>query len=661
MKINEQWDRFIGLYENDKMDKDNIYATSHRRINEQLDSLYYKNESYLDITNTMIDDAKQWSNNSNIIMMYPTEDLDNLYNRYLDQTNDNKRKADWKAMELYGMDNEQLYIMLKNNHTSIINISNDDNNYSLSNKLIDIETQDSSSFIESAYKKYNEGKIINKINSNFKNDTIKWEFIYAPYFNPNEIIQLEGFYSNNVSPKCIEIFNEYRDYYYGYNNNFNIMEWNNEIDKINHKIKLESNSQNINNLKQDLIMLGWNPEIQYTPENQIKAKQRLENIINESYKGFKLYNLNSLYQQFIDTDDTPIAESAKDALYPVHIVLVKGSSLFSNVTTKVTNGPFSHAAICTTNNFDKLYSFNMNTGNKKGGLSLESIKNYPSDNRLGVYSFFIKKEQWEKLNNNIQYMVDNIKNTSYSFLNILALPFSNINLNMPESLICSQFVDKMLKLSNINITNISSDKVTPNYLYDTVIKNSKVYKIYDGKVKDFNNNKINKFINSIKHNAKRMDESGILVDIKNEYSLATISEARLAPIQFSDNGDLLISKPDSVIDLNAEYFNSHKLLIEYGKSNNMNGMKYELCRLYFINYILEKRIYSNKFSSNKSDYIKTRARVLNDFNKYLKIVLAKDNNFNFAKYYEDSPFYHNTIEVKNTTLSSIKKIINSIL
>lgn len=80
-----------------------------------------------------------------------------------------------------------------------------------------------------------------------------------------------------------------------------------------------------------------------------------------------------------------------------------------------------------------------------------------------------------------------------------------------------------------------------------------------------------------------------------------------------------------------------------------------------MNYILEKRIYSNSLLSNKENNIKTRARILNDFNKYIKIVLKAQPNFNFAEYYEASQFYPHTVEVKASTITKLKDIFNYIL
>ena len=51
----------------------------------------------------------------------------------------------------------------------------------------------------------------------------------------------------------------------------------------------------------------------------------------------------------------------------------------------------------------------------------------------------------------------------------------------------------------------------------------------------------------------------------------------------------------------------------YEKVNNIEGMKYELARLYYMNYILEKRIYSNSLLSNKENNIKTIKKYVKEY------------------------------------------------
>ena len=154
------------------------------------------------------------------------------------------------------------------------------------------------------------------------------------------------------------------------------------------------------------------------------------------------------------------------------------------------------------------------------------------------------------------------------------------------------------------------------------IKN--IYKLFEGKVKDFNTKKINKILDVLTQNAKLMKKN-----IKNENAIqkATIIaetytipeelnfiyesgikpyvdpdiillEVKEFPVQFDDDGNLLIQKIDT-LDFNAEYAKSHKLLLNYEKFNNLDGIKYELSKLWFMNTVLEKRIYSGKYKDKE--------------------------------------------------------------
>ena len=172
--------------------------------------------------------------------------------------------------------------------------------------------------------------------------------------------------------------------------------------------------------------------------------------------------------------------------------------------------------------------------------------------------------------------------------------------------------------------------------------------------KDFDSKKAKKLLDKLSRTAKTVNENTI-----NNYIAPVVVEARKANIEVRDNGDVLLTNP--FVDFDAEYMASHKLLMQYYKSNNIEAMKYELARLYYMNYILEKKLYHNKFLMNKEKNIKTRARVLNDFNKYIKVVLKAEQNFNFGEYYEQSPFYPHTVEVTGSTVNAVKDVFKYIL
>ena len=120
-------------------------------------------------------------------------------------------------------------------------------------------------------------------------------------------------------------------------------------------------------------------------------------------------------------------------------------------------------------------------------------------------------------------------------------------------------------------------------------------------------------------------------------------------IRFNKKGDLLWVKDPAEIDYASAWKESHELLKEYDKSKNYEGMKYELARMWFIsNNILAQKGSSKYFKSKQMK--DTRALAMNDFKKYLKVVIEHEKDFNFTQYYEESGFKQNTIRVPGATL-----------
>ena len=151
----------------------------------------------------------------------------------------------------------------------------------------------------------------------------------------------------------------------------------------------------------------------------------------------------------------------------------------------------------------------------------------------------------------------------------------------------------------------------------------------------------------------------------NEMIETMIHESKDLPIKFDNYGNLLITKPNDV-DLDKEYFESHRLLLAYEENENIDGIKFELCRLWYLNNIAENRIYTSKLSAAEIKKINiSRGRILNDFNKYIKVVLKKDKNFNFNNFYSKSKFDDKQIRVNRSTLkfsfSYLKQLLKHIL
>lgn len=484
---------------------------------------------------------------------------------------------------------------------------------------------------------------------------LNWPSIECPFFTDDEIEELKDYYSESGTESYHDYFNEITEpakkppkKSYG-----------TKIIELQNQLKNAETQEGIDSIKQRLIDLGWNPEIEYTKETQIMARNRFIKLMTEKMNNTDIIDIQSFIEDS-SLDEIPIKEykSSKlsSNLYPVSIVFIQGDQFVSGIIQKITDCDFSHAALALDGDFTKLYTFNFDNNIKfGGGFSLESIKNYPKENRLGIYTFFVNNDDYNKIQEKLQYTLNNIKNTTYSSIGLILFPFKNIRFDMPEQMICSQFVDACMKMIDVDITNTYSSKVSPAMLYRSSINNAKIYKTYDGKVKDFNESKVSKTLKNIAYSAKRIkSESSFFgfIDIM-------VTEARKLPIEVRANGDVLLTNP--IPDFDAEYMASHKLLVQYDKAGNIEPMKYELARLYYMNYVLEKKLYHNKFLINKEKNMKTRARILNDFNKYIKVILKAQPEFNFGEYYEGTPFYPHTVEVSGSTVQAVKSIFKYIL
>ena len=493
--------------------------------------------------------------------------------------------------------------------------------------------------------------------SDYEKDRIlNWPSIECPFFTDEEIEQLKDYYDESGTESYHDYFNENTSTIIN-SNHMNEPNMNTNISYSQRVIQLQDKMDNtinpyeIDSIKQNLIDIGWNPEIKYTPESQIMARERFIKLNNQKATQVDIIDIQPLIEKMDYIDN--IDEANAERLYPVSVIFIQGDKPHSAIISKVTGCDYSHSAIALDGEFTKLYSFGVNDIKMGGGFTIESVKKYPQNNKLAIYSFFVKKDDYDKLSNRFQDYLLDIKNTTFSRIGLVTFPFKHIDFTNSRTMICSQFVDTCLKLINADMSGTKSSKTSPARLYGAMNKNVKVYKTYEGVCKDFDDKKTRKALIKLSKTAKVVNESES-INIE-----PLITEARKANIEIKDNGDVLLTNP--LIDFDNEYMSSHKLLMQYDKSNNIEAMKYELSRLYYMNYILEKKLYHNKFLINKEKNMKTRARVLNDFNKYINVVLKAEPTFNFGEYYEQSPFYPHTVEVKGSTVNAIKDILKYIL
>ena len=251
------------------------------------------------------------------------------------------------------------------------------------------------------------------------------------------------------------------------------------------------------------------------------------------------------------------------------------------------------------------------------------------------------------------------------------------------------------KKINMFISDKPSGLVTPKDIYTS--KSKYIYKIYEDNITKYNNKKVDnligKLINSNARESKDIISESVLIesvsdeitldkllvldknikylseDNKTIYNLHLKEKINIyyynevtSPIVKFDNEGNLIMRSLKKINFESEYNKSHKLLNIYKKEGDIEAIKYEISRLWYINSLIEAKIYVN--SSDKKENIElknTRARILNDFNTFLKIVVAKEKDFNFDKYYNDTPFSNNAIIIDKNSIKYGTKMVKDII
>nr|DAT21440.1 MAG TPA: hypothetical protein [Caudoviricetes sp.] len=120
--------------------------------------------------------------------------------------------------------------------------------------------------------------------------------------------------------------------------------------------------------------------------------------------------------------------------------------------------------------------------------------------------------------------------------------------------------------------------------------------------------------------------------------------------EFDNKGNLFVKNFLKNKNYQATYMESHRLLMEYDRAKNIEAMKYELAKMYYLNLKITEDLTKEDRTKKDKELVKIRARVLNDFHKYLKVVLKNDRQFNFSNYYQRSEFCDDSFVITAPTL-----------
>lgn len=207
----------------------------------------------------------------------------------------------------------------------------------------------------------------------------------------------------------------------------------------------------------------------------------------------------------------------------------------------------------------------------------------------------------------------------------------------------------------------SSQSLFEKILYDTILHdllwNSK-FDPNDPRIKEINMQRISNKVYSTQRDLTTLTEASSITKVLSDEEF--IDDEKILVLD-KIGYELIEKKYDA--DLNNIYFDSIKILELY-KGNNIE-VKRELCKLYFINELLEsKYIFNNDLSiKDKENYALAtalRSNILQDFKFYLNYILYTETGFNFDELYTYTPYYK-VFKLERERIKNSREIINSLL
>ena len=439
--------------------------------------------------------AEDWYNKHNVPIMLPHQTWDQckkMYKALKQRRIFWQRRSDEAAMLFFGMTNEQIYRRLKSHFTQDGKVSDKETvvtedvtvleNYGLRNSLVLINE----------YMKHKLGPVdiyrLKKISEYFKPKKIDLSYMITEgvYFTPDEIYDRMGTYDNHALAAYRPWLEEYNLIFNGIQSE-KFMGLGLERVKLLQKFGLDDSPKG----KETKLRLGWNPEIPYNEHTIKLAHNRLRRILNERFSNIDIVDLSEL----VECCDDTINESLAVRLRPMSIIFKRTKTSFiNNAIAKATNSFWAHAAMSFDPALRTMYTFDM----RDGGFATEDIKRYAPGTIVNVICCFISDNAYNRVNIEIRQYIRNKKETSYGFQNFISCLTGKANENT-KSMVCSNFVDYMMKIGEISPTDKSWSTMHPGKLRRAIASNKKkrFYNIYKGPIEEYNSSKVMLYLSQV--------------------------------------------------------------------------------------------------------------------------------------------------------------------
>ena len=380
--------------------------------------------------------------------------------------------------------------------------------------------------------------------------------------------------------------------------------------------------------------------------NKINESENLLNNYKEYKKEMELLNEYNI--------------SKDESLIPIFIILSKTDTPLGKAIRTISKTPYSHVSISLDRDLSFMYSMGRADKNSPilGGFAVETLKGtfmeFRKESKIKVNTLFVEKYKAEKLKHIIDFYILRGKKLRYSIKGLVAYLFS-MDYIRDDYYFCSQFVNDILLEAGIKLIDKPSTQIHPMDFDVDNVKNSLYFNLYEGISDNYNDN-------IIRNNLNRIINRDIKIknNIVNE-SYVFLNEAKEFPAQFDEDGNLILKNLKS-LDIEKEYQRSIRLLKLYNRNNNIEGIKYEISKLWLFNIQIEDKLHKAKLPAMQiRELQKLRARILNSFSHYLKIIMESEKDFNFVEYFNNSPFSDKYYKISNRTLKEFIELLKKIL
>ena len=553
-----------------------------------------------------------------VVYINPIE-LEFIYDKYKQLTQQYKNISNGISLKIWGITVDDAYEKVK----GIAAINTQD----------EAEEEEISDFIENSF--------IN-INNILENKDERVSCAIKPHDYINDMPQIVPYL--NYSEYC----NLFKNDKLTVSNYINIEETKKYYDTIERlQLELESASAERKiELEDSILKLGWFPYKKINGDTIKEARERQAKWFNENMQvniiDISKYNIKPSNDILNETEGIT---GDVNRLQPIFLSFISTNNLIGKLIKGYTKSYWTHAGIALDSKLDKIYTFSAKEMNRKknGGFRIESLKLY-SDleiNDLLVLCFFVDQDIKKKIIEELKFYEKNQSSTKYDKLNYFNIAFNLKKDSNSMQMVCSQFVDYILKLAGIDITNKSSNLVTPKDLSNADNNAINIYALFEGKINNYKQKEID---SRIKLLLDTLDYSKLCAttsdNMKNNIQNSKIIESFLEVCTDNEEINSILREVRSYIapsSLNLITDSDIENICEENHKNIMTSSHAD------IDHIV-KLLYENRGLKLyiKNHNIKNNERIVNvletDFSMHRNILsnisLTGHNFYGFAGYYE---------------------------